>query len=229
MAGTSARSPAATARQHPPLDRGQRAAPLLGDTAAASRRTTSAASWDGDWIAQTFRIARRRSAGKRAVAQRDLHRDGRGEGARARPSGALAGPAGRADRRRLAPGPPVHPDAAAGRSGRRARAAHAAAADSARHWRSRFTEIDAPLPPTVPGRFEEQARRVGTLVESCLAVRRCSSITFWNLQDAESWLNGLFGRDDLAPTLFGADLRPKPVFFAVRSALLANQRQTHRN
>jgi endo-1,4-beta-xylanase len=84
-----------------------------------------------------------------------------------------------------------------------------------------LTEIDAPLAPTVPDRYEEQARRVRSLVESCLAVRRCSSITFWDLQDAESWLNGLFGRSDLAPTLFDADLRPKPVFFAVRSALQA--------
>ena len=95
-------------RHHRPLDRGQRAAPVL-------RRHHESPGEPLQPRAGT-RLDRAdvpdrppRSAGQRTVAQRDLHRDRRGEGARARPPGALAGPAGRADRRRLAPGPPVHP------------------------------------------------------------------------------------------------------------------------
>jgi endo-1,4-beta-xylanase len=84
-----------------------------------------------------------------------------------------------------------------------------------------FTEIDAPTLPDAPDRLGEQARRVRALVQACLEVRRCTSVTFWNLQDSRSWLNGLFRRDDLAPTLFDGSLRPKPAYFAVREALLA--------
>ena len=173
-----------------------------------------------DWIAQTFRIARRAAPGSElwlneiftetdAAKARALVRLARSLVRQGVPidgvslQGHLFTPTLQ----------PVAPDAALVRRTLRRLAALGLEVS--------LTEIDAPLPPTVPGRFEEQARRVRSLVESCLAVRRCSSITFWNLQDAESWLNGLFGRSDLAPTLFGADLRPKPVFFAVRSALQA--------
>ena len=44
-------------------------------------------------------------------------------------------------------------------------------------------------------------------------------MTFWNLRDDESWLNNLFGRSDLAPTLFDAGLQRKPAYFAVRKEL----------
>jgi endo-1,4-beta-xylanase len=90
-----------------------------------------------------------------------------------------------------------------------------------------FTEVDAPTLPTQPDRLAEQARRVGSLVRTCVAVRRCTGVTFWNLDDPRSWLNGLFGRDDLAPTLFDAGLRPKPAYYAVRDALLAAHRRHH--
>ena len=83
-----------------------------------------------------------------------------------------------------------------------------------------LTEIDAPTLPGTPDRSREQGRRIGALVGSCLAVRRCTNVTFWNLQDGRSWLNDLFGRSDLSPTLFGPDLRPKLSYFAVRDALI---------
>jgi endo-1,4-beta-xylanase len=87
-----------------------------------------------------------------------------------------------------------------------------------------FTEIDAPTFPGTPDRLAEQARRIRTLVTACLQFRRCTSLTFWNLHDGRSWLNGLFGRSDLAPTLFSASLRPKPAYFAVRRALASGRR-----
>ncbi len=84
-----------------------------------------------------------------------------------------------------------------------------------------FTEIDAPTFPETPDRLAEQARRIGTLVSACRRFRRCTGLTFWNLHDGRSWINDLFQRDDLAPTLFSASLRPKPAYFAVRRALSA--------
>ncbi len=80
-----------------------------------------------------------------------------------------------------------------------------------------FTEVDAPLAPG-GGRAAEQARRMSDLVRICLGVRRCRSLTFWNLHDGRSWIDDLFRRPDLAPTLFDRRLRPKPAFFAVRGA-----------
>jgi endo-1,4-beta-xylanase len=85
-----------------------------------------------------------------------------------------------------------------------------------------FTEIDAPTLPDTPDRLAEQARRVGALVEACLEFRRCKSVTFWNLHDGRSWLSSLFRRDDLAPTLFDTALQPKPAYFSVRQALRAS-------
>jgi endo-1,4-beta-xylanase len=91
-----------------------------------------------------------------------------------------------------------------------------------------FTEIDAPTFPQAPNRLAEQARRVRTLVTACRRFRRCTGLTFWNLHDGRSWLDDLFRRDDLAPTLFSASLRPKPAYFAVRRALLADRPRAHR-
>lgn len=84
-----------------------------------------------------------------------------------------------------------------------------------------LTEVDAPVLPDTPDQLGEQARRIRALVEVCLAVPRCRSITFWNLHDGASWLSGLFGRSDLAPTLFDATLQPKPAYFAVQEAFSA--------
>ncbi len=88
-----------------------------------------------------------------------------------------------------------------------------------------LTEIDAPTLPGTPNRSREQGRRIRALVDSCLAVRRCTGVTFWDLEDRRSWLNGLFGRSDLSPTLFGPDLRPKRSYFAVRDALIDAARE----
>jgi endo-1,4-beta-xylanase len=173
-----------------------------------------------DWIAQTFRIARRAAPGSELwLNEIFTETDAAKAGALVRLARSLVRQGVPIDGVSLQGHlftptlQPVAPDAALVRRTLRRLAALGLEVS--------LTEIDAPLPPTVPARFEEQARRVRSLVESCLALRRCSSITFWNLHDGASWLNGLFGRSDLAPTLFSADLRPKPVFFAVRSALLA--------
>ncbi len=89
-----------------------------------------------------------------------------------------------------------------------------------------LTEVDAPTLPGTPGRFAQQSARITSLVTACLAVRRCTSITFWDLRDSESWLaspqlTALFGQRDLAPTLFYGSGKPHPAFDAVRRALLS--------
>jgi endo-1,4-beta-xylanase len=91
-----------------------------------------------------------------------------------------------------------------------------------------ITEIDAPTFPETPDRLDVQARRIRVLAEACLAVRRCTGLTFWNLHDGRSWLRDLFRRDDLAPTLFTSALAPKPAFRAVRAALLEAARKRGR-
>ena len=85
-----------------------------------------------------------------------------------------------------------------------------------------FTEIDAPIFPQTRDRLAEQARRIRTLATACRQFRRCTGLTFWNLHDGRSWLSDLYQRDDLAPTLFSASRRPKPAYFAVRRAFLAD-------
>ncbi len=86
-----------------------------------------------------------------------------------------------------------------------------------------FTEVDAPTLSGVPNRFAEQSARITTLVNACLAVRRCTSITFWDLRDSESWLGSLFALHDLAPTLFFPNGQPHLAFSAVRHALLGRR------
>jgi endo-1,4-beta-xylanase len=87
-----------------------------------------------------------------------------------------------------------------------------------------LSEVDAPTLPG-PARLTVQASRIRALVSQCLAVPRCTSLTFWDLRDSESWLNSLFGRTDLAPTLFDATGDPHPAYFALRDALLAARRR----
>jgi hypothetical protein len=55
------------------------------------------------------------------------------------------------------------------------------------------------------------------MVEACLGVAVCNSVTWWGLHDGISWLNWLLG-PDLVPLLFDSSLAPKPAYFAVRDA-----------
>jgi endo-1,4-beta-xylanase len=85
-----------------------------------------------------------------------------------------------------------------------------------------ITELDAPVGADLPSRFEVQAQRMAGMVQACLAVRACDSVTFWGLSDDISWLNW-FLAPDLDPLLFDASLQPKPAYFAVREALLGGR------
>ena len=191
----------------------------VGDTAAIQENHFSRVL-GGDWIAESFRIAHR-AARAPELWLNEIFTEAdpaKADALVSRPA-RWSGPA-RPDRRRRPPGTPVHaPSPADGAERELVRTTLRRL--TALGLEVSFTEIDAPTFPQTPDRLAEQARRIRMLVTACRRFRRCTSLTFWNLHDGRSWLNDLFRRDDLAPTLFSASLRPKPAYFAVRSALQA--------
>jgi endo-1,4-beta-xylanase len=88
-------------------------------------------------------------------------------------------------------------------------------------------QTHADLEP-IPG-FERQLRRIAALdaqavayrriVAACRAVPRCRGITFWGLDDGDSWIPEFFPGTGHA-LLLDAALRPKPAYAAVREALV---------
>lgn len=85
-----------------------------------------------------------------------------------------------------------------------------------------LSEIDDPHQPNEPGWAQSQARRVGAMASACVAVPACRYVSFWNLDDGHSWLDSLLhGQYGTHPTLYTADLRPKPAWRAVRDAFSA--------
>lgn len=91
------------------------------------------------------------------------------------------------------------------------------------------TELDVPVSPDLPDRFEVQAARYRRVVETCLAVPACDMIIIWGIDDSSTWLEwfDLLTGPDPDPLLFDASLRPKPAYFAVRDALLAGRGGDH--
>jgi endo-1,4-beta-xylanase len=81
-----------------------------------------------------------------------------------------------------------------------------------------LTETEVRLGDTQGDALHAQAMAYERLVAACRAVPRCTRITFWGLDDRDSFAPTAypgFGR----ATLFDSSLRPKPAFFAVRRAL----------
>ena len=89
---------------------------------------------------------------------------------------------------------------------------------------SRREKSDSALNPYVTGLPAEVqlqlANRYAGLFELFLRHRKdITRVTFWGLDDGQSWLNyyPIRGRTN-HPLLFGRDLRPKPAFIAVLNA-----------
>jgi len=91
------------------------------------------------------------------------------------------------------------------------------------------TELDVPVPPDLPARFEVQAERYRRVVEACLAVPACDTIIVWGIDDAHTWLDSfdILTGPDPDPLLFDDFLEPKPAYFAVRAALLRGRGGDH--
>lgn len=84
------------------------------------------------------------------------------------------------------------------------------------------TELDVPL--LDPGdTLELQAEWARRVVAACLAVGRCSSITFWGFDDGDTWLDS-FLAPGTRPLLYDERLRPKPMYDAVYAELLEGRR-----
>jgi endo-1,4-beta-xylanase len=82
-----------------------------------------------------------------------------------------------------------------------------------------LTEVDVRLPDDAPpGALVRQAAAYQRIVEACVAVPRCHSITTWGVGDGDSWVPGAFPGFGRA-LLLDEQLRPKPAYEAVRLAL----------
>ena len=85
-----------------------------------------------------------------------------------------------------------------------------------------ITELDVPVPATVPDRAAVQAERYRRAAEVCLSVATCDELIVWGVSDRSSWLDW-FLAPGLAPLLLDQDLQPKPAYAAVRDELLAGR------
>lgn len=75
-------------------------------------------------------------------------------------------------------------------------------------------------PPEVPqAQLDAQAVAYRRITGACLAVERCRGITFWGLDDGDSWIPEFFPGTG-HPLLLDEQLAPKPAYTAVRAALL---------
>jgi endo-1,4-beta-xylanase len=90
-----------------------------------------------------------------------------------------------------------------------------------------FTEMDVPV-GAVPGTIEEKLQRqreiTRDIVTACVAVDKCSGITFWGLTDGDSWLNdghwgAMRGPGPHYPLPFNNDMKPKPMVAGILEGL----------
>lgn len=90
-----------------------------------------------------------------------------------------------------------------------------------------ITEMDVPvgeIPGTPADKLQKQREITHDIVAACVAVDKCSGVTFWGLNDEYSWLSDpkwgrLRGRPPHLPLPLDADYRPKPMYFGVLDAL----------
>jgi endo-1,4-beta-xylanase len=81
-----------------------------------------------------------------------------------------------------------------------------------------LTETEVRVGDSQPDALHTQAVAYARIVAACRSVPRCTRITFWGLDDRDSFAPHAypgFGR----ATLFDSSLKPKPAYFAVRRAL----------
>lgn len=87
-----------------------------------------------------------------------------------------------------------------------------------------LTEVDVRMTgPVTSGKLAAQATVYRNLIEACLAVSRCVSVTVWGFTDKYSWIPAAFPRYG-ASCLFDAKLRPKPAYHAFSAALAKSRR-----
>jgi endo-1,4-beta-xylanase len=81
------------------------------------------------------------------------------------------------------------------------------------------TELDVRMVlPATDADLAQQAGDYATVVDNCLAVRRCVGVTQWDVSDADSWVSGFFTGQGAA-TMYDASYLPKPAYTAAANAL----------
>jgi len=90
-----------------------------------------------------------------------------------------------------------------------------------------ITEMDVPvgaIAGDIDAKLQRQRELTRDIVAACVAVDKCSGITFWGVSDNDSWLNSprwgaMRGPGPHYPLPFNADLQPKPMAAGIIDAL----------
>ncbi|WP_431683865.1 endo-1,4-beta-xylanase [Kitasatospora sp. KL5] len=81
-----------------------------------------------------------------------------------------------------------------------------------------ITELDVRMQtPSNATTLATQAEDYRKVIAACRAVTRCVGVTVWGLDDADSWVPGVFSGYGAA-TLYDENLQPKPAYSAVAAA-----------
>jgi endo-1,4-beta-xylanase len=72
--------------------------------------------------------------------------------------------------------------------------------------------------PTNPLAQFAQPFEFSQMLQACLAIRDCLSFTVWGVDDADSWVPGVFAGEGAA-TLYDVNLQPKPAYTALQQDL----------
>jgi endo-1,4-beta-xylanase len=86
------------------------------------------------------------------------------------------------------------------------------------------TELDIRMNlPRDAAKDAQQATDYASVVNACLAVRRCAGITVWDYTDRYSWIPGVFpGQGAALP--YDENLQKKPAYYAIATALAGHAR-----
>lgn len=86
-----------------------------------------------------------------------------------------------------------------------------------------LTELDARICGEVTAtKLEQQAAVFASLTDTCFNQPRCSSMTWWGLDDAHSWIDEVF-QDCGSALLFDNERQPKPALWTLHETLRSYQ------
>jgi len=83
------------------------------------------------------------------------------------------------------------------------------------------TELDVTLPSSSPCQLDFQRETYRAVFAACLAVDGCTGVTVWGLTDADTWVQRFFNQPGY-PLPFDALFAPKPAYYGMRDALVAD-------
>jgi endo-1,4-beta-xylanase len=84
-----------------------------------------------------------------------------------------------------------------------------------------ITELDVRIPfPATTDKLQRQAAVYTGVVNACLAVPACASLTVWGFSDARSWIPAFTSGKAGAACLFDLGFSPKPAYWSVVTAMV---------